>query len=188
MPEYASPYCLHCYAPLARSKGASYECSACGLSSLQVDFGRLWTREPGLRKLERLAKALILTTMVCLTALILLNPGVGISKGHGMVIGAPLLIGVLLWDLASITRSESQFRGDIVWPIVGWGLGPIVGYVLFGLWTQSGNPLLLGLFVLCCAVTLPAVFSPLIRRWWRSWRVRHVLRAQGVLGRPLEVG
>jgi hypothetical protein len=149
-----------------------------------VDRGRLWTRERRLRRLESLAKGLILITMASVAAMALLFPGSGVGRGHGMAIGAPILLGILLWDLASITRSRSQFRADIVWPIIGWLLGPLSILVALALWIEeSRHPLLLILAILCAAVTLPAIFAPLIRHRWVAWREAHVARGQALSGR-----
>lgn len=181
-PPFATPYCLHCYAPLERFRGASCECATCGRPNLHVDQQRLWTRERRLRELESLAKSLILIAMGGVAALALMFPGSGVGKGHGMAIGAPILMGILLWDLASITRSESQFRGDIIWPIIGWGLGPLSLLVLHALSVQEGvgGPELSAALFLCVAVTVPAVFSPWIRRRWLRWRAEHIARRQAL--------
>lgn len=176
--EYSSPYCLHCYAPLGRMTGASVPCPACGRANLKADQQQLWTRERKLRELESLLKLAIALAMIGVGAMALLFPGTGVGRGHGMAIGTPIVVGILLWDLASITRRQTIFRADIIWPIIGWFLGlPFVWFTL----TIGGmvSPRVqVTLLVLGVVVTIPAIFSPLLRRFWTRWCERHIARAQ----------
>jgi|GEM_PF-2643385 len=177
-PDYSTPYCLHCYAPLEEFRGASTACSSCGEPNLRVDLQRLWTRERRLREVEDLLKVLVCLAMGAIAAFALLNPGMGVGRGHGMAIGGPIVMGVLLWDLASITRRRTLFRSDIVWPIIGWLLGlPFVWMVLV-VGDEVATPVRYALLVSGIALTLPAMASPLLRRGWSRWRDGHIARGQ----------
>lgn len=176
--NYSSPYCLHCYAPLERFDGASSACGACGSPNLRVDLARLWTREHKLRVLENWLKALVCLAMIAIGGLALLFPGTGVGKGHGMAIGAPIVLGILLWDTASITRKQSLFQLQIVWPIVGWLLGVPMIWLVLVLGGKLSVPLQMTLLVTGVVTTLSAITSPWLRRWWSSWCERRIVRAQ----------
>lgn len=176
--DYRSPYCLHCYTPVERFKGASEPCPACDRPIVKADFGRLWTRERKLKELEDLLKTLVVVAMTIVGALALLYPGIGVGRGQGMAIGAPIVIGVLLWDVASITRQRSLFRADIIWPIIGLLLGPIFLMFTLALAKDEGREVYYVWAGLTVAIMVPAILSPLLRRWWSSWRARHIAEAQ----------
>lgn len=171
----SKPYCLRCYASLSSKRATSRRCKRCGENNLEVDRLMRWTREERFVLLERLLKFAVVFAMVLVAAVALLSPGIGSGKGHGMAIGAPILVGVLLWDVAGLTRKRSQFRADIVWPIIGWFLGLPAAGLFWALYSNeragAGALWLLGFSV---ALTLPAILSPRIRRRWASWRESYV--------------
>lgn len=168
---YRPPYCLHCYAPLGEVISPSTPCPACGRPNLVVDLRRLWTRERKVREIEQLLKAIIVVVIGSISLLALLHPGIGTSgHGHGMAAGAPILLGILLWDAASITQRESLFRGSIIWPIVGGVfLLPAVAFAL-----AVPQPLPRGIAVLVALACVAGLLSPLTRRRWLAWREAHI--------------
>ena len=172
---YRAPYCLHCYAPLEEVAAPSTTCPCCGRANLVVDLRRLWTRERKLRELEQLLKAVVVVLIGAISLTALFNPGVGTSgHGHGMAVGAPILLGILLWDAASITQRESLFRGSIVWPIVG-GVFLLPSAALALAVPLPVVRVIAGLVALSC---LAGLMSPLLRRRWLSWRREHIAAAQ----------
>ena len=175
-PTYQFPYCLHCYSPLGELTAPSTRCSRCGAANLSVDLRRLWTRERKVRQLEGLLKGVIVVLLGGLSALMLLFPGTGISgAGHGMAAGAPILLGVLLWDAASISQRDSVFRGSLIWPIVGAiGLLPTILFFLSMPSPWWVRPVSFFLALGCLA----GVLSPLTRRRWRAWREARVAGRQ----------
>lgn len=179
-PSYKSPYCLTCYRPLGELTMPSTRCPHCGAANLTVDLRRLWTREKRIREVEWLLKAAIVLVLGSLSAVMLLYPGTGTSgAGHGMAAGAPILLGVLLWDAASISQRDSVFRGSLIWPIVG-GLGLLPATMIFLAmpspeWARPASAIV----IVCC---LAGLASPLTRRRWRRWREARVTQRQAELG------
>ncbi|MCB9913955.1 MAG: hypothetical protein H6828_02255 [Planctomycetes bacterium] len=177
-PAYASPYCLHCYAPLGEVQAPSTHCAVCGHANLVVDLRRLWTREKRLRELEHLLKVIVALFIGAISLAALFSRQSGMSAaGHGMGVGAPILLGLLLWDAVSITQRESLFRGSIVWPIVGWAF--VVPATALALAVPL--PMVRWIAGAVALGSLAGILSPLTRRRWIAWRERHVLAGQQAL-------
>ena len=178
-PDYRTPYCLSCYAPLGELSAPSTRCPSCGAANLTVDLRRLWTREPKVRRVEALLKGLIVVVLGTLSAVMLLYPGTGTSgPGHGMAAGAPILLGVLLWDAASISQRDSLFRGSLIWPIVGGlVLGPAT-LIFLSMPSPAWVRPACALVVVCC---LAGLASPLTRKRWRCWREARIKESQARL-------
>lgn len=184
-----APYCLACYAPMAREAGASHRCERCGFVNVKLDQELFWTKEPRLVALESTAKIAIVCVLVALTAWMFQAMGQRASYGlgQGWAIGFPILLGVVLWDTASaITRKSSDFRATIVWRIVCAVLAPwpllLAVDLRPGRMLKSDVPvspilwallLLLGLFFLAGALGLGRLGRAL-----QHWRERHVVAAQ----------
>ncbi|MFT7484806.1 MAG: hypothetical protein ACI9F9_000650 [Candidatus Paceibacteria bacterium] len=173
------PYCLHCYATLDSLTPPSTHCPECNRINLAVDLKRLWTKERKVRDIEQILKALIVVFLGALSGYILLNSGVGLSgHGHGMAVGAPIVLGILLWDAASITQKTSVFKGSLIWPIVG-------GLLLWPACTIALGTTQLGPRLIASAVSLACAFgllSPLLRPRWLAWRGQRVLTLGGQSG------
>lgn len=178
-PPYETPYCLHCYIPLHDVEGASTHCPQCGRANLTIDLQRLWTREKRIGDIEDLLKILIVIGVSAISIAALLHPGVGMSgRGHGMAAGAPILLGILLWDVTSITKKTSLFRGSLIWPIVG-AIGLLISGPIF--WT-NGELLVRVVSGAIVAASIAGILSPFTRKRWLAWRVQHVLARQRALG------
>lgn len=182
-PRFHSPYCLHCYAPMERIQGASEPCPSCGSPIVKADLSRLWTHERRLHKIESLLKAMVCVAMTIFGALALVWPGAGVSPGQGMALVVPLVVGVLLWDAASITRRRSLYRADILWSIIGWVLGPIALLATLGMAAGEGHREFYGWAGVTVMIMVPAILSPLIRRGWSRWRDNHIAEAQRLIMR-----
>lgn len=184
-PPYETPYCLHCYVPLHAVKGASTHCPNCGKANLTIDLQRLWTREKRISDIEDLLKILIVIGVGAISTAALVNPGVGISgKGHGMAAGAPILLGLLLWDVASLRQKTSVFRASLIWPIVG-----TLALLLSGLVFLTTGALMVRVVSGTTALaSIAAVLSRITRRRWLAWRENHVLARQRALGVPPRTG
>ena len=183
------PYCLACYAPMAREAGASHRCERCGFVNVKLDQELFWTKEARFVALESYAKIAIVFLLTGLTGFLFWAMGQRASygMGQGWAIGFPLLLGVILWDTASaITRKSSDFRATIVWRIVCAVLAPwpllLAVDLRPGRMLKSDVPvspilwallLLLGLFFLAGALGLGRLGRAL-----QHWRERHVVAAQ----------
>ena len=179
-PDYIKPYCLHCYAPLATSQSASVWCGACGKSNLRVDLDQLWTQERRFRELEDVLKVLVVLSMLgfCFFAVFVL--GLYDYRAMPLAIFVPGVIGVLLWDLACITRREGTYRWDLICAGIGWVVAPL-WMVITGLtgWANSGERLAWGgLFAMGAIVMILTVGASRIRRGWFVWRDHHVAQRQ----------
>lgn len=120
--DFHSPYCLYCYAPMEPDERASQTCGACGSVNLREDRRAFWSKEPRLVSLERSTQIFIGILIGAMALAILADPsgGSGAGKGHGMAVGLPILLGVLLLDVTSaITRRRAMFGGTMIWLIMG---------------------------------------------------------------------
>lgn len=190
---YHAPYCLYCYASLGvsmatdshakdekakqrQAPGASLHCPKCERVNLVVDTHRFWSKETRLVELEWWLKAGVMVLVLGISAVALLNPGTGLSAaGHGMAAGAPILIGILLWDLASITLKRSLFNGAIVWGVVAVvaGLLPAIGIFL----VTQGLPLPIRIVLACLPFSF-AVGPILGKSRFEAWREARIARGQ----------
>ncbi len=173
---YATPYCLHCYAALKDLSPPSTHCPRCGKINLAVDLKRLWTKERRILEIEHLLKALVVMLIGGISIFALLNSGVGISPhGHGMAAGAPILVGLLLWDVASITQKTSVFRGSLIWSLVcGITLLPAMAFFV-----NTSAPTVRLVSGLVSTVCLTGLLSPLLlRRYWMAWRMARISGGQ----------
>jgi len=177
-PSYSRPYCLICYAVLSEFRGASTHCSCCGGVNLRIDLQRLWTREPRVLTWEWALKALVLALCVGVGALALFHPGFGVGRGQGMAIGAPIVIGVILWDLVSLSQRESSYRSSIIWPVIGLIFGlpatAVFSIALSNGWSLSAI-LLSGA---ASAIFFAAMLTPYSRKRWLRWRDERVATRQ----------
>lgn len=189
------PYCLACYAPMAREAGASHRCERCGFVNVKLDQELFWTKEPRFVALESYAKIAIVFLLIALTGFLFWAMGQRASygMGQGWAIGFPILLGVILWDTASaITRKTSDYRATVVWRIVCAVLAPWPFlFMLEGL-QQAGRRsdfhvtpalwalvLLVGLAFLAGALGLGR-----LGRFLQRWREHHVRAAQ--LASPIQ--
>lgn len=169
------PYCLRCYLPLERQSDARQVCSRCGYVNVKVDQGKYWTREAWLCRIEWLAKAAISLLIAWISWKILFAGQAGTGMGHGIAVGFPILLGVVLWDTASkITRRQPYFRATIVWSVVIAVLGvlpTLVGVFASDLPPMARTVILtvgLGFFGIAAAI-------PLLGRAYGRWQVRRIL-------------
>jgi len=174
---YSRPYCLHCYAPLEEFEGPGTHCPHCERLNLRVDTQTYWTKERRFRNIEELLKIAVGVLVCSLTALALFDPGLASGVKSGMGIGAPILLGVLLWDLARITRKRSVFSARIIWPIAGALFG-LVGLLLYPEVRLYGSTQAMILVGIAFAIAFFGLLTPLTSRWWRLWRERHIASSQ----------
>ena len=182
--EYAKPYCLHCYAPLAVSQSASAWCGTCGKSNLRVDLEQLWTSERRFRELEDLLKVIVVLSMLGFCAFAVFVLGLHDHRAMPMAIFVPGVIGVLLWDLACITRKAGTYRWDLIAAGIGWVIGPL--WLIITLVAGFERPprdriAWGGLFAMGLFVCVTTIGAPWIRRRWMGWRDRHVAERQAAL-------
>jgi hypothetical protein len=193
---YAFPYCLACYAPLEaelatgshelgakakarRNARASIPCTQCDSVNLRVDIKDHWTKEPRIVEVEWWLKASVVLVIAVMSFATLMTRQTGLSAaGHGMVVGAPILSAIVLWDLMSITRKRGLFNGGILWGVAVPALVLSVGLVviLFTGTVQYGDAAIGGAFIVICA-PIPM----LLKRCWEAARVRYVAHAQSKL-------
>ena len=109
--------------------------------------------------LPSLVKTLVTIGVVALFAAILLHPGVGTGRGHGMAAGLPILLGLLGWDAASaLTRRTTMWRTSlVVTGVFGIAGTAILGLTAlnegtdFGRRTDATIIVAFGLLLLACA-------------------------------------
>lgn len=131
--KHLPTYCLFCYEELERPRVASVHCPACGRLNLRQDLQDYWTREPRFVRLERALK-LVIVALVALASGYLMFPTRQMHgyAGVGYSAGAPLLIGIILWDTASLaTRRRSMLRLELLWPALVFlvGAAPVLFFV-----------------------------------------------------------
>lgn len=182
-PDYVTPYCLHCYAPLAASQSASIWCGSCGKTNLRIDLDLLWTSERRLRELEDMLKVIVVLSMLGFCAFSVFVLGLHDHRAMPMAIFVPGVIGFLLWDLVSITRKSGTYRWDLIAAGIGWVIGPL-WLVLAGVggWSSPRDQLSWGaLFAMGLIIMILTIGAPWIRRRWMGWRDRHVAERQAAL-------
>ncbi len=127
---HKGPYCLECYAPIQANERALVTCERCGARLVREDLRQFWTRERRFVLIESGLKALVVLLVAGLFAFILRPTGhMHGNTGVGYSAGMPVLIGLLLWDTASlVTRRRSILRLEIVWPwmAVSVGMLPLI--------------------------------------------------------------
>ena len=162
-------YCLYCYGPMAEIRGASEPCPRCGEVNLKVDRREHWTLEPRLVRLEALLKALTVALALALAYPLLIFPSGGHGfAGVGFSMGAPLLIGFVLWDAASlVTARRSLLRHSVLWPLLPLTLVAGPALVIAGVGIAIGWPfwraLLVGLGLAVPSALLAALMRRLVR-------------------------
>lgn len=187
------PYCLHCYAPLPAFQGASALCSGCGRSNLRVDLERLWTQERRFRELEDVLKVAVVLLMLAFSAYSVLVLGIQDHRALPMAIFVPGVLGVLLWDLAAITRRRATYRWDLLLALLGALVGGFWLLAVTARVVSARNPSSwtdwLGVAGVALVVLGVVLGGPLARWRWVRWREAFVARRQReVTGRPSESG
>lgn len=186
------PYCLQCYAPMSRSHDACAECPSCGAQNLRIDQDNYWSREPWLRRLELCGKTGVALLVGWMTYVALFAFQTSFGVAQGMAIGAPILVGIVLWDTVSkLTRSNPYFNAGLFWSILPLLVGApilLLGVTLCTRVLQAWPPerridhqnarvalavLLTGLFLVGFALT-----SRLLGRRARAWQLRRVAMKQ----------
>ena len=128
-----SAYCLFCYAPMERIQGASAPCPECGEVNLREDRRTYWTRERRLVRLEgELKMWAVIVSLAIAFPLLFIHRGSHGFAGVGYAAGAPIVVGFILWDAATlVTARRSLLRHDLIWPLmpITLVLGP---FLLFG--------------------------------------------------------
>lgn len=175
----ARPYCLYCYAPLPPFDGASQACGRCGRTNLACDQGIYWTRERRIVELESFTK-LCIAILIGWMSWAVLTKSDGFGTGQGWAVGAPILLGVYLWETAGkITRWGTELRAWIVWLVFLIVLGLLGAAFLLALalsprdgptWLAFLSPLPL----------LPAAATPFLARAFDRWRTRRILSGAGL--------
>ena len=184
-PEYSRPYCLHCYAPIAPSSSPSVWCGTCGRSNLKVDLDRLWTGERRFRDLEDMLKVAVVLGMLAFCAYAVFVLGLQDYRAMPMAIFVPGVVGVLLWDLASITHRSGVYRWDVISAVLGWLVCPlwllVTGARVLRARELEHRLAFLGLFLAGLLVAVLSIGAPWLRARLRAWRDGHVAARQAAL-------
>jgi hypothetical protein len=112
------PYCLRCFAPL---EGGMTLCGDCGFVSRPPLRKIYWNLNPGLRRLESIAKGavIVLILAACLflwCAVGAMGLSTGAGPGAGWFLLLPLFFGVACWGtVAKITKRKPYFRATAFW-------------------------------------------------------------------------
>ena len=179
---YRRPYCLHCYAALSPQLGARALCSSCGKTSLRVDIERVWTQERRLRDLEDILKVSVVLLMLAFSAFAVFVLGIQDYRALPMAIFVPGVLGVLLWDLAAITRRRAAYRWDLILALLGALIG---GFWLLAVWARlvaARGPThwedWLGVGGVAAVVLGIVLGGPLVRWRWSRWQEAYIARRQ----------
>lgn len=126
-PDGEGGYCLHCFAPMPRIRGASERCESCGRTTLKVDLETYWTRHPRYLRIERGLKAVALVAglsaawVQAVSDARFLADTLWLGPFGITVVPAACFV---CWDLSGwITRRRSAFRLERLLPIVVGSFG-----------------------------------------------------------------
>lgn len=178
--KIARPYCLECYAPMARFEGTSHTCELCGRLNLEVDQRSYWTRERRFVAIETTLKALILALVLGIYAWMVWPPRMNFGTGQGWAIGMPILFGIVLWESASkVTRRKPYFNAGLFWGgVVAVVVVPFLAVqAVIGALDLTQLAVGLGMLLLCAGLGWGVTrLARRIERWRESYVALHQAR------------
>jgi hypothetical protein len=148
-----------------------------------VDLERLWTQEPRFRELEDLLKVAVVLLMLAFSAYSVFVIGIQDYRALPLAIFVPGVLGVLLWDLAAITRRRATYRWDLILALLASLVGGFVLLAVTNRVVHSRDPVRwtdwLGPAGVAAVVLGVVIGGPLARLCWGRWRDAYISRRQG---------